>query len=120
MKYLRNSKPRSSVKVENESDVTEDPPAKKQRTYNPQYPKSPAVPVIPAGEDMASHRRHLKVLQLEEKKVTPNKHVVADLMARTYPFRRQEIMEHPQLLEQLLKTYPSLQRSEQVCYCSRH
>ena len=28
MKYLRNSKPRSSVKVENESDVTEDPPAK--------------------------------------------------------------------------------------------
>lgn len=121
-KYLRNNKPRStssgtgSVKLETKSEngEMEEPPAKKKRIDHPQYPKSPAAPVIPAGEDQASHRRHLKILQLEENKVTPNKRTVADLMARTYPFRRQEILEQPQLLEQLLKTYPSLKRPEQV------
>lgn len=79
-----------------------------------QFPKSPAAPLIPCGEDKASHLRHVKLLQQEERKLVPNKGVVSDLMGRTYPFRRQEIEDHPLPVEELLKTYPSLKRSEQV------
>lgn len=63
---------------------------------------------------MASHLRHIKVLQQEEKKLSPNKRIITDLMVRTYPLRRKEIMEDPQPIQQLFITYPSLKRSEQV------
>ena len=54
------------------------------------------------------------MLQHEERKVSPGKRVISDLTRRTYPFRRQEILERPQLIRNLLQTYPSLKRSEQV------
>ena len=38
----------------------------------------------PAGEDKASHVRHVKMLQIEERKVSPDKNIVTDLMKRSY------------------------------------
>ena len=118
MKYLRNAKPRTTKKAKSEpedmSGTDEEPQAKKPRKEFKQFPRSPAAPLIPSGEDKASHERHLKVLKLEERKVTPNKKIISDLMRRTYPFRRQEILEQPQPIQQVLEKYPSLKRSEQV------
>lgn len=117
MKYLRNAKPRkvgvpAGTYNGNENEA-EEPPAKKRKEFE-QFPKSPAAPIIPPGEDMASHLRHVKVLQQEEKKISPNKRIIFDLMARTYPYRRKEILEQPQPIRQLFKMYPPLKRSEQV------
>ena len=111
MKYLRNSKPR--IKSENSNEMSE-PPAKKIKKEFTQIPHIPAAPHIPKGEDEASYLRHLKVLQQEEKKMSPNKQVIADLMTRTFPFRRKEILEEPSSMDQLLKKFPSLKRTEQV------
>ena len=86
----------------------------KPRKEFKQYPQLPAAPLFPPGEDSASCKRHLKMLQQEERKVSPDKRVISELMRRTYPFRRQEILEQPQLVVNLLQTYPSLKCSEQV------
>lgn len=106
MKYLRNSKPRTK------NDSQTPPVQKKPRAHYPS--QSMAHLVIPLGEDEASHSRHIKMLQLEERKVSPDKNVVADLMKRTFHFRRSEILEQPQLVQELIKTYPSLKRCDQV------
>ncbi len=100
--------------TEDKSDTEEEPLAKKPRKLFQQFPRSPAAPGIPPGEDKASYLRHLKMLQHEERKVSPDKRVISDIMRRTYPFRRQDILEQPQPIEKLLQTYPSLKRSEQV------
>ena len=42
---------------------------------------------VPAAEDEASHLKHVKKLQLEERKVSPDRNVVADLMNRTFHLR---------------------------------
>ena len=113
MKFLRNSNPRS-VKIEKTSESeSEEPPAKKRKEFQ-QFPKSPGAPSIPCGEDKASHLRHVKLLQQEERKLVPNKGVVSDLMKRTYPFRRREFLEQPLPITELFKIYPSLKRSDQV------
>ncbi len=123
MKYIRNAKPRPTKRGRDESkDMTteglnereEEPPTKKTQKEFKQFPRSPAAPLIPPGEDKPSHLRHLKKLQREESKVTSDKRIISDLMTRTYPFRRQEILEKPQPIGQLAKTYPSIRRSEQV------
>ena len=46
--------------------------------------------------------------------MSPNKQVIADLMIRSFPFRRKEILEEPSSMDQLLKKFPSLKRTEQV------
>lgn len=46
--------------------------------------------------------------------MSPNKQVIADLMIRTFPFRRKEILEEPSSMDQLLKKFPSLKRTEQI------
>lgn len=116
MKYLRNAKPKVANKAsvkDPEQDEMARPPPKKRKEFE-QLPKVPMAPTIPLGEDVASHNRHVKVLQQEEKKMSPNKCIISDLMAKTYPFRRREILDEPQAIQQLLVTYPSLKRSEQV------
>ena len=50
--------------------------------------------------------RHVKVLCLEFKKATPNKHTVAELMKLTFTVRRQRILTAPVSMKSLLKTYP--------------
>lgn len=118
MKYLRNAKPRTSKKVmrDSENESEDEKEAKRPRKEFKQFLKSPAAPLVPLGEDRASFSRHLKLLQHEECKVSPDKSVISDLTRRTFPFRRQDIQEQPQPLEELLKTYPSLKRSDQVHY----
>ena len=119
MKYLRNVKPRTSkVKHDNSADNKTSPVKKKPRVHYPSIvPTAHAVP--PVGEDKASHTRHVKILQLEERKMAPDKNVVADLMIKTFHFRRCEILEEPQPVQELLKMYPSMKRYNQVCnfYC---
>ena len=124
MKYLRNVKPRPVKQVrsglkeesgmEDRSDSEEEVQARKPRKQFRQFPRVPAAPLIPPGEDNAVYLRHIRMLQHEERKVSPGKRVISDLTRRTYPFRRQEILERPQLIRNLLQTYPSLKRSEQV------
>ena len=102
---------------EHEFDDQDEPPPKKSRKEFVQFPRSPAAPLIPCGEDKVSHDRHVKILHLEERKVAPNLKVISYLMRKTYPFRRKEILEHPKPIEELLETYPALKRCEQVCIC---
>ena len=66
------------------------------------------------GEDKNSHDRHVKLLQMEEKKLSPDLNIVADLMKRTFSIRRAGILDEPQPVYQLLKVYPSLRRYDQV------
>ena len=106
MKYLRNAKqwpmkqPRSNIdevggtgsewkRDEGEAESV----VKKPRKELKQYLQSPAAPLFPPGEDSASSRTHLKMLQQEERKVFPDKKVISELMRRMYTFRRQEILE---------------------------
>ena len=59
--------------------------------------------------------RHVKVLCLEFKKATPNKHTVAELMKLTFTVRRQRILTVPVSMEFLLKTHPPFRQYNQVC-----
>ena len=110
MKYLRNVKPRHKTK-----DSEEVPSAqKKPRAHYPQAQSVPATLQPVAGEDKASHLRHVKMLLIEERKVSPDKNAITELMKRTFFYKRSEIVEEPQLVKDLVKTYPSLKRYEQV------
>ena len=80
----------------------------------PCLPRFPVPPVLPKSEDDASYTRHLKRLQLEGKKPSPDKHVVTTLMDVTYPLRRHEILEKPKRIAEMLKIYPPLKNIEQV------
>ena len=53
----------------------------------------PPICILPTGEDTASQQRHLKVIQSELKKVSPNKQVVKELMKHTFPIRRKFISD---------------------------
>lgn len=76
MKYLRNVKPRRKTK-----DSKEVPSAqKKPRAHYPQAQSVPATLQPVAGEDKASHLRHVKMLQMEERKVSPDKNAITELM----------------------------------------
>ena len=117
MKYIRNAKPRGlgGVKRQPSSDEQHDlieNPAKRQ--FKPQYPTHSAVNLVPLGEDKASHDRHVKFLHSEERKLTPNAGVCRELMRKTYPTRRADILNNPKCLTELLKMYPSLRRADQV------
>ena len=101
------------VKRERELPDESELPPKKPRKEPSHYPKTPAPPIIPSGEDMTSHQRHTKMLQMEERKRMPNKGVVADLMTRTYPFRRQEVLDF-MVMKDIIKTYPPLRKCDQV------
>ena len=110
MKNIRNVKPRHKRAMENDGKKAS--PVKKPKLQH--FPKYPVAPVIPPGEDEASCARHIKLLQLEHQKPSPNKHIVATLMNRTFPFRRREIIEQPKPITQILKNYPPLKKAEQV------
>ena len=75
----------------------------------------PVPPVLPKSEDDASYTRHLKRLQLEGKKPSPDNCVIATLMDVTYPLRGHEILEKPKWIAEILKVYPPLKNIEQVC-----
>ena len=54
---------------------------------NVKMPASPAMPMMPPGEDKSSHQRHLKMLQMVPKKLNPNKQIMNKLMKRTFYWR---------------------------------
>ena len=93
-------------------------PDKEKRTPAPPQkavkPSTGVVPMLPTGEDDASQQRHLKLLQAEMKKVNPNKHIIRDLMARTFPTRWQEILEDSGSVRDILKVYPALKYPDEV------
>ena len=109
MKYIRNVKPRHKRPP---VDVVPAPSAKRPKeNFTKKYS---LFPMIPPGEDEAASLRHIKKLQLEYQKTSPDKHVAAVLMRRTYPFRRKKILEEQTALSQILKLYPPLKKSEEV------
>lgn len=79
-----------------------------------QLPHTPLIHLVADGEDEASHDRHVNFLGLEYKKSKINKHAVADLMRRTFPIRRQKILEGIVSIDRLLHTYPPLKEFQQV------
>lgn len=102
MKNIRNVKPRNK-----RSPNAESPPTKQQKT---QYlPRRPVQPKIPPSEDIASCQKHVKVLQLESQKPSPDKQTIRNLMDLTYPLRRQEIYEGMEIAT-ILKVYPPLKK----------
>ena len=91
-----------------------DNPEEKPLPVKKHFPNFPEAPAIPPGEDEASWARHIKLLQLEHQNTSPDKHVVATLMSRTFAFRQRDIIEEPKPIAQILKTYPLLKKAEQV------
>ena len=74
-----------------------------------------AVPSVNLGEDGASYKRNILRLKAEYKKAKPNKVIVNDLMTRTFPMRRNEILNSPSSLSNTFDKFPFLQDSNQVC-----
>ena len=113
MKNIRNSKTRSTkIKHDMESLI----PAAKKQNSTQCLPRFPVPPVLPASEDDASYARHIKRLQLEWKKPSPDRHTISTLMDLTYPLRHKEIVEKPQQIVEILKVYAPLKKIEEVCY----
>lgn len=110
MKYIRNVKPRQKRPT---IDAALAPSSKRPKESNCSK-KYSLFPAIPPGEDEASSSRHIKRLQLECQKASPDRHTVATLMSRTYAFRRKKIMEDQSALSQILKVYPPLKKTEEV------
>ena len=78
VKHYRNyGESEKNTKAEEETTEVEAPPPKKTKLFKQEHrTKARDVPLLPAGEDHASHARHIKFLQAEEKEVHPNKQVV--------------------------------------------
>lgn len=89
-------------------------PKKSPRKKSPGNTQSPSQPWLASGEDSVSFERHNRVLRVEFSKTRRNQQVVADLMDRTFPFRRKAILEKVQDLDSLFKDFPFLQESDQV------
>lgn len=78
-------------------------------------PDPPALPRYAGYDDnSAAYGRNLKMLQEEEKKPTPDKEVVMDLMKKTFFIRRQNILKIKTPVASLLKMFPSLRNEIQV------
>ena len=69
---------------------------------------------IQLGRDDISFQRHNRVLQAEWSKVKWNVMVVGELMERTFPMRRREILDNSCNVQTLFKKFPFLQDPEQV------
>lgn len=117
MKYLRNAGKPKRLRCDTEEDSSHDsnePPRKKVKKEYKQFPQFTTEPPIPPGEDECSNSGNQKMLLMEEKKVTPNLRTISVLMARTFAFRRRSILQEPKPLKDILKTFPSLKRIDQV------
>lgn len=80
-------------------------------------PVKPTPPLLVQNndqEDMVAHERNVALLQQQTKKVTPNEHIITELMKKTFCVRRKIILEIPCRVSELLKTYPCLKSENQV------
>ena len=108
MKNIRNVKPR----IKRPPNAESPPQATKQQKI--QYlPRRPIQLKIPPSEDIASCQKHVKMLQLESQKPSPDKRTIKNLMDLTYPLRRQEICKGMEI-SAILKVYPPLKKIDQV------
>ena len=93
---------------------------KSEVPYRPkklQMPDSPAPPLVPKGEDSASHDRHVKLLKAECKKSNPNKHVYQELMKRIFSTRREKIVDNSGFsVDRILNEYPAMRYPSEVCF----
>jgi hypothetical protein len=68
------------------------------------------------GEDSVSYERHLKHLQGEFSKAKRNPQVVTELMTKTFPLRRAEILEQSPSLPKLVERFPFLQEATHLSH----
>ena len=71
------------------------------------------IPAIPAGEDENSFERHNRSLKAEYSKANRNGTLVDELMERTFPMRRQDILAQGHSYDPV-SMYPFLQVADQV------
>ena len=69
------------------------------------------------SDDDAAHKKRIKILKNENKKLIPDRQVVSELMEKTYTYRRRQILEEPVMVANLLDTFPFLSEIDQVCDC---
>ena len=72
------------------------------------------------GKDSISYEGHLKHLQGEFSKTKRNPQIVTELMVKTYPLRRVEVLEPSPSLSELFERFPFLQEVDHVsapCAC---
>lgn len=110
MTYLRNfGKPKRP-----RPEADEQSACKRVKKEFKQFPQVKHDHTIPCSEDESANSRHQKMLLYEEKKTNPSKQTISVLMLRTFPFRRNEIMTTPRPAKDILKSYPSLKKLDQV------
>ena len=85
-----------------------------QRKVVPRPHKPFALPPIPDGEDTVSFERHNRVLQSEWTKSSRNAVTIEQLMERTFPMRRRDILEESADVQATFNRYPFLQDPDQV------
>ena len=87
---------------------------KSPKKKKPGITQSPSEPVLCAGEDSVSFDRHARVLLTEFNKTRRNQQVVAELMERTFPLRRKQILEKSSDLNMIFQDFPFLEEIDQV------
>ena len=70
--------------------------------------------ILQPGEDSVSYERHLKHLQGEFSKSKRNPQIVCELMVKTFPLRRVELLEQSHSLSKLFERFPFLQEIDHV------
>ena len=76
-------------------------------------------PITESADDEESNERNLELLMEEFAKTKPRNNVLKELMARTYPFRRQTILNSPMSVTDIILEMPLLKKCTFVsCYYS--
>lgn len=95
----------------NEKSVEPNP--KKFKEFK-QFPTlTEPITTIPSEDEQSSLRHNIFIIS-EENKKNPNINAIALLMRKTFAYRRQQILESFIPVCDILKTYPSLRRIDQV------
>ena len=113
MKYLRGTSGRPRKQPSESASTSTSKPKPKEPHI---FPASPAVPMIPEGEDRQSHDRHLRILKAECGKLHQNSSSIQQLMERTFAFRRSDVLTNSVFTAELLKRYPPLKTFKGVGY----
>ena len=57
------------------------------------FPNPPEI-FLDEEDDDAAYERRIKLMQRENKRLTPDNHVISELMEKTYIYRRRQITKH--------------------------
>lgn len=75
---------------------------------------------VPEGEDSASFARHNNSLKIEAGKGKPKRNIVSELMNISFSMRRNNIIEDPKPLSELLTCFPFLKDCNEVWMYSKN